>query len=161
MMREFRVSDASALYRYQSEPGYLRFSGWENRSRDSVTGFVELLCSWKVERPRTIYQLAITHRGRLIGSCGLRKETVGNSTAELCCELDPAQWQRGFAVEASLHMLSFGFGVLRLTSAWARVASGNESALRLARRLGFREDGRRRQLVSKDGFQKAMARFIG
>ncbi|HYI01987.1 GNAT family N-acetyltransferase, partial [Hyalangium sp.] len=105
---------------------------------DDVRVFVELLCRWAQELPRTKYQLAMTLGGALIGTCGVRKDSPDREDAEWGCELDPAQWGQGYAHEASRAIIAFGFETLQLRRIWARTSPENARAVRLAEDLGLR-----------------------
>jgi RimJ/RimL family protein N-acetyltransferase len=69
---------------------------------------------------------------------------------ELGYEFDPAMGGRGYATEAASVMLRLGFEGLGLHRIAARIDERNEPSLRLARRLGMRQDAR---LVDNEFFK--------
>ena len=75
VLREFRRADADTLFRYQSRAEYLEHYDRPAPTRDDVSAFVAMLCRWAEESPRSKYQLAITLADRVIGTCGVRKES--------------------------------------------------------------------------------------
>lgn len=137
LLREFLPTDVAAVLAYQSKPAYLKHYARPPPSDEEVRAFVELLCRWAREVPRTKYQLAITLGGVLIGTCGVRMEAPERPEAEYGCELDPASWGHGYALEASHALLTFGQETLHLQRILARTTPGNLAAIRLAERLGF------------------------
>lgn len=138
VLREFRPDDVAAVLAYQSQPAYLKHYGQPAPSDEEVCAFVRMLCRWAEEAPRAKYQLAIELGGSLIGTCGVRMEAPQLAEAEYGCELDPAYWGRGYALEASRAILDFGRQVLKLQRIWARTSPENLAAIRLAEALGFR-----------------------
>ena len=80
--------------------------------------------------------------GDFIGYCGL---IVGRSTAEepeIAYELLRRAHGRGYATEAAHAMLRLGFEGLGLHRIVARVDERNEPSVKLARRLGMRQEAR-------------------
>ncbi len=138
ILRDFLPTDLARVFAYQSEPAYLKHYDQPAPSEQDVRAFVEMLCRWAQEVPRTKYQLAITLGGVLIGTCGVRMEAPQRPDAEYGCELDPAYWSHGYAFEASRSILTFGQETLRLQRFWARTMPENLAAIRLAESLGFR-----------------------
>lgn len=111
VLREFVADDWRELLEYQSDPRYLRFYAWTQRTAEDVQAFVHRFVDWQREQPRTRFQLAITLRAerRLIGSCGIRKDAADAHEADLGYEIAPSHWGYGYATEAARAMLAFGF----------------------------------------------------
>ncbi|MBZ4399744.1 GNAT family N-acetyltransferase [Myxococcus sp. MISCRS1] len=137
VLRDFRREDTPSVLAYQSKPAYLEHYGHPPPTADDVRAFVELLTRWAHEVPRAKYQLAITLEGRVIGTCGVRKASAGDTVAEYGCELDPAFWGHGYAHEASRALITFGFTTLGLRRLFALTRPQNRAAIRLAQALGF------------------------
>ena len=144
VLRDFRPEDTPSVIAYQTKPAYLVRYGPPPPTVEDIRAFVEMLCRWAAEVPRTKYQLAITREGRVIGTCGVRKATPRSPVAEYGCELDPAEWRRGYALEASRALLAFAFDALELEGLFALTRPENLDAIRLAHALGFHRvaDGR-------------------
>ncbi|MCP3098116.1 GNAT family N-acetyltransferase [Myxococcus sp. K15C18031901] len=136
-LRDFRPEDAPSVVAYQSQPAYLEHYGQPPPTTEEVRAFVERLCRWATEVPRTKYQLAIVRKGRVIGTCGVRRESPGDLVAEYGCELDPAAWKHGYALEASRALIAFAFATLGIEGLFARTRPANVGAIRLAESLGF------------------------
>src|SRR5579875_1137994 len=115
VLREFEPSDWTAVLAYQSDPRYLRFSDWTERTEADARAFVGMFLGWQREVPRSKYQLAIGLREpggageRLIGNCGIRMEQPEASEAEIGYEIDPRYWGQGYATEAAGAIVQFGF----------------------------------------------------
>jgi RimJ/RimL family protein N-acetyltransferase len=73
----------------------------------------------------------------VIGFAGLRPLPDG-SELELYYGLDPRQWGRGYATEASRAVLGYGFDVLGLESIPIRTDGPNSASVAVMERLGAR-----------------------
>jgi [ribosomal protein S5]-alanine N-acetyltransferase len=131
VLREFRRDDVARVFEYQS-----RYDG-ERPAREDVQRLVDLFCHWADEEPRSKYQLAITLDGRVIGTCGVRKDVPDAVVAEFGCELDREHWGRGYAREASEALLRLAYDELGVERVIARTTADNATAIRLAERLGL------------------------
>jgi ribosomal-protein-alanine N-acetyltransferase len=146
-LREFVEEDWEEVLAYQSDPRYLRFYEWTERTEADVRAFVGQFLDWQVEAPRLKFQLAITRveAGRLIGNSGVRLARAGVREAELGYELSPAYWGQGYATEAARAMMGFGFETLGLHRICAYTVAENVASQRVMERLGMRREGRLRE----------------
>lgn len=140
ILRDFVAADWTAVHAYQSDPRYLRFYAWTERTPADAQAFVGMFLDQQTQRPRTRFQLAVVLRGngRLIGNCGVRISDPAQREASLGYELDPAHWGQGYATEAARAMLAFGFEHLHVCRVWAEVLAENEASRRVLARLGLR-----------------------
>ena len=81
----------------------------------------------------------VEHQGQLIGKAGLWR------FPEIGFIIHPDCWGRGFATEALRAVLDRAFGVHGLPKVDADVDPRNEDSLKLLKRLGFRETGRKQR----------------
>ena len=153
VLREFIEDDWQAVLAYQSTQEYLRYYPWVEREGGDVRAFVNEFIAWQGEKPRYRHQFAVTlaDNGRLIGSCGIRKEKPDESGGELGYELDPGYWGNGYATEAAREMLKFGFEHLQLHRVGSFCIAENVVSLRVLEKLGFRREGALRETVWMNG----------
>ena len=146
-LREFVEGDWPAVLAYQSEPRYLRFYVWTERTEEDVRAFVARFVAWQAAEPRLRFQLAVTLRdgGRLIGNCGIRLAKPGARTGDLGYEISPEFWGCGYATEAARAMVGFGFEELRLHRVWGECVPENSASRRVMEKLGMGNEGRLRQ----------------
>ncbi len=147
LLREFVAEDWRAVYAYQNDPRYLEFYEWEHRTEQDVKAFVQRFIDQQQESPRAKFQLAIVlpNSNKLIGNVGIRKPYVKAYHAEMGYELDPREWNNGYATEAATAMLKFAFEQSRLHRVYARVNASNGNSIRLLEKLGMRQEGRLRE----------------
>jgi len=97
--------------------------------------------------------LSIVRRsdGELLGGVGLHQLEEGAYRAEVGYWLGREHWGRGYATEAVNAVLRAAFRELGLHRIEARIYPWNRASCRVARRCGFRFEGRLRDEVQKDG----------
>lgn len=87
-----------------------------------------------------------------IGNVNLTAMHQVNRSAEFSIFIgDKSYWSVGYGPIATLQMLRHGFDDLNLHRIYLTLLQENERAYRMYRRLGFREEGRQRQSVFKNG----------
>ena len=135
LLREFSPSDVMTLSVYQGAPSYRE----HDAARADAETIVGQAMLWSEEQPRRNYQFAIaeSETSLAIGAIGLRGTDHALGEAEFGCELDPAYWGRGYAREAAVTLLGFGFRVLKLRRVIAVCAIANSRVHHLLESLGF------------------------
>ena len=101
----------------------------------------------QAERPRRRFQLVITlpEDGRAIGSCGIRRKPENDLEADIGYELAPNHWGRGYATEAALAVVGFGFRELGLHRISSWCIADNIASARVLEKIGLRLEGRLRE----------------
>ncbi|WP_135822234.1 GNAT family N-acetyltransferase [Halostella litorea] len=86
-----------------------------------------------------------------VGSVQLYPIREADGYANFGVWFHPDAWGRGYALEASAHLLDYGFSDLRLHRVSATVRAGNDASCRLCERLGFVHEGTTRETEFADG----------
>lgn len=146
ILRDFTAADWPAVMAYQNEPLYLRYNAWTHRSPEDVQEFVGWFIAHQAQNPRFKFQLAVTLKetGKLIGNCGVRKESADAQVASIGYEFAPDHWGRGYATEAARAVVDYGFRVLELHRIWAECVADNTGSAHVLEKLGMRLEGRLR-----------------
>ncbi|MDI3298413.1 MAG: GNAT family protein [Bacillota bacterium] len=98
------------------------------------------------------FAIRLLDSGRPIGSTTLRLTEPKNRLAEYGIAVaDPEARGRGYGLEATRLVLRYGFDELNLHRIELRVFAFNQRAYRMYLRAGFREEGRRREALFRDG----------
>jgi RimJ/RimL family protein N-acetyltransferase len=152
-LRAVERQDAPLIYRWFNDPVVMDGWGWSApaRSMHTVAAQVE---EWlgreaAVGRPEAL--IAESLAGDPIGLIIVRIDRPEARAVELSLLVDAAHWGQGFGIDmmqTTLEACFDGWGVHRVG---IRVEEGNERALALYRRLGFKEEGRLRQAAFRDG----------
>jgi len=146
-LRDFREGDWPAVLAYQSDPLYLRYYEWAERTPEAVQEFVQMFIDQPREVLRTCFQLVVTLKSnrQLIGNCGIRMSAPSARQAEIGYELSPQAWGRGYTSEAGRAILEFGFNELRLHRIIAWCNADNLASVHLLEKLGMQLEGRLRE----------------
>jgi [ribosomal protein S5]-alanine N-acetyltransferase len=98
--------------------------------------------------------IELTDSGEMVGTVGLLRFDFEHRRAEVGYELARREWGRGLATEATAAVVRYGFSVMKLHAIEAGVLPDNHRSVRVLQRLGFVEEGLRRDyLYVKGRFQ--------
>jgi len=147
ILRDFVEDDWHEVLTYQSDPLYLRYYEWTERTPDAVQEFVGWFLDYQKQEPRIKFQLAITLKSnnQLIGNCGIRMETANAPQADIGYELDPKHWNHGYATEAAHAIVDFGFSSFNLHRVWSWCVADNLGSAHILEKLGMHLEGRLRE----------------
>ena len=147
ILREFKKEDWPDVLAYQSDPRYLRYYEWTERTPIAVQEFVQMFLDQQRAEPRLKFQLAITRKDnqQLIGNCGIRLKSAAAHEGDIGYELDPNYWGQGYTSEAARAMVTFGFSELSLHRIWSWCVADNVGSARVLDKLGMVLEGRLRE----------------
>jgi len=84
-----------------------------------------------------------------IGNCGIHHINWVNRTAEIGMNIgNKSYWNKGFGTEATILLTAFAFHILNLHNVMLRVLDCNPRAIHIYEKIGFKEIGRRREVVT-------------
>ena len=143
ILREFVEEDWEAVLQYQSDPLYLRYYAWTQRSEADAREFVGWFLDHQRQSARTRFQLAVVLKaeGKLIGSCGVRVNDPDLREGDIGYELDSRYWGQGYATEAAREIVRFGFEERGLHRLEARCVAENVGSARVLEKIGMRQEG--------------------
>ena len=145
-LRDFAPDDFEAFYATSNDPEYRRFYSERETTPAFWREIFEHILSRTTAKDRTAFQLAIClPSGELVGTCGVRIESLEHQQASFGCAIGRVFWGQGYAFEASRCILDFGFASLPIHRIYAETISENRRAKALAERLGMRLEGELRQ----------------
>src|SRR5262245_18650600 len=147
ILRDFLKDDWQAVLDYQSDPLYLRYNAWTERTPESVQEFVGWFLNQQLQEPRIKFQLAIILKSnnQLIGNCGVRMDRFDSVEADVGYELDPKHWNHGYATEAAHAIVDFGFSHFGVHRIWANCIAENAGSAHVLEKLGMKSEGRFRE----------------
>ena len=147
ILREFVEEDWQRAYEYESDPLYLRYYEWTERTPESVKEFIGWFLAHQKQMPRYKFQLAIILKSNnlLIGNCGVRMDKVDALEADIGYELDPKYWNHGYATEAAHVIVDFGFNRFGVHRIWAHCIADNTGSAHVLEKLGMQREGRLRE----------------
>jgi len=146
ILRDFVKDDWQRVLEYQSDPLYLRYYEWTERTPEAVQEFVGWFLDNEKQKPRINFQLAVTLKSnhQLIGNCGIRMDKANALQADIGYELDPKHWNYGYATEAAHAIVDFGFSSFGLHRVWSWCVADNLGSAHVLEKLGMRREGQLR-----------------
>ena len=152
-LRAVERQDVSLLHRWFNDQVVMNGWGWSApaRSLHNVTGLVEDWLALEIAYGRPEALVAESLAGDPIGLVVVHVDRPEARSVELSLLVDADHWRQGFGIDmmqTTLEACFDGWGIHRIG---VRVEDGNEPALALYRRLGFKEEGRLRQAAFCDG----------
>ena len=152
-LRAVERHDVPVLHRWFNDPIVMEGWGWSApaRSMHMVADQVEDWLAREAAFGRPEALVAESLAGDPIGLAIVRVDRPEARSVELSLLVDADRWGQGFGIDmmqATLEACFDGWGLHRIG---VRVEEGNERALTLYRRLGFKEEGRLRQAAFHDG----------
>jgi [ribosomal protein S5]-alanine N-acetyltransferase len=147
LLRDFVKDDWQRVLEYQSNPLYLRYYEWTERTPGAVQEFVGWFLNHQSQEPRIKFQLAVVLKSsnQLIGNCGVRMNEANALEADIGYELDPKQWNHGYATEAAHAIVDFGFSRFDVHRIWSWCVADNVGSAHVLEKLGMRLEGRLRE----------------
>ncbi|MDQ3004105.1 MAG: GNAT family N-acetyltransferase [Chloroflexota bacterium] len=147
ILRDFVKDDWQEVMAYQSDPLYLRYNDWTERTPEAVQEFVGWFLDQQQQNPRIKFQLAVVLKSnnQLIGNCGVRMNDVDAHEADIGYELNPKQWNHGYATEAASAIIDFGFSRFGVHRIWASCVAENVGSAHVLEKLGMQLEGRLRE----------------
>ena len=147
ILRDFVKDDWQRVLEYQSDPLYLRYNGWIERTPEAVQEFVGWFLDHQEQKPRIKYQLAVVLKSthQLIGNCGIRMDEADAIEADTGYELDSKHWNHGYATEAAHVIVDFGFRRFGVHRIWAACIAENSGSAHVMEKLGMKLEGKFRE----------------
>jgi [ribosomal protein S5]-alanine N-acetyltransferase len=136
LLRQLMPDDARQLYLLNSDPEVLRYTGdLPYTSIEEARTFILRYNQY------SLYQcgrLAMIEKetGWFIGWCGLKYRVFEDET-ELGYRLKKEFWNRGFATEAALACIRYGFQELKRSCIIGRVLKANKASIRVLEKIGM------------------------
>ncbi len=140
VLREWELSDLSAVQEYASDPVSVQFMIWGPNSEEETQQFLQEAQAWRVATPRTRWEMAVTLRGeeRVIGGCGLTADPKVPGETQLGYILNKRFWKLGYGTEAAAALVDWGRRELGLKAVWCTCHAENRPSYRLMEKLGMK-----------------------
>lgn len=148
ILREAVPSDAAAVFRYQSDPDVMRYTGeppWQTleETEQRLASYPDFETygygRWQV------FEKHLGDNAQSIGFAGLKflaaEGPGGCDEVDLGFRFLPDRWGRGYATECGRDLIRFGFEDLLLAEIVAYALPANDASRHVLLKLGFVDDG--------------------
>ena len=145
LLRPLTAADAEALLAYRGRDDVSRYVPFEPMSRDDI---LELIAGRWARTELTDEGQSLTLGAQLAGTGELAGDVMlfwhsrEHAGGEVGYVFNPALGGHGYATEAARAMLRLGFEGIGLHRIVARIDERNEPSVKLAARLGMRQEAR-------------------
>jgi [ribosomal protein S5]-alanine N-acetyltransferase len=146
------LRDAPALLGILGDPEVTRYHNVRTfTALVDAHAAVERLQQRYAARDTIRWAIELVEHGEMIGTVGLLRFDFEHRRAEVGYEIARRWWGRGLAPEAAAAVIGYGFSVLGLHQIEAGVLPGNDASVRVLQKLGFTEEGMRRDYLYFNG----------
>jgi len=152
VLRSFQEGDFEDTYILCSHPDICRYIRPPMTREQVVTHIADRMQPWTFEEEKW-YSLTVKRKGasRVIGEVVFRLESIADRRAEIGYRFHPDAQGKGYALEANKALVALLFRVLDLHKLVAYCHSVNAASRRLLTRLGFTEEGCKRDHMFSEG----------
>jgi [ribosomal protein S5]-alanine N-acetyltransferase len=144
--------DAAALLRILGDPEVTRYHNMPTLTTlAEAQEALERLAQRYAARQTVRWAIELIEHGEMIGTVGLLRFDFELRRAEVGYEIARRFWGRGLTPEAVAAVIRYGFAVLGLHRLEAGVLPGNDASVRVLQKIGFLEEGTRRDYLHFKG----------
>ena len=146
--------DAAGLLAVLGNPEVTRYHNVPTiTTLTDAQALLERLAQRQAARDTIRWAIELAEHSGMIGTVGLLRFDFEHRHAEVGYEIGQHWWGRGLIPEAAAAVIQYGFSVLGLHRIEAGVLPGNNASVRVLQKLGFLEEGTRRDYLHfKGGF---------
>lgn len=155
-LREMTEEDWVDVHAYASQERVSLYQPWGPNSEDDTKAFVQQILEDARKENRTRYVLAIIHKehDQLIGAGELTIKDEQNGSGEIGYIVHPDYWGQGYATEAAVLLLTFGFERCALHRIAATCDPRNSRSAKVLEKVGMTKEGRiRHHIKLKEGWR--------
>jgi RimJ/RimL family protein N-acetyltransferase len=152
--------DAAALLAVLGDPEVTRYHNVPTLTTlAEAQAALERLEQRYAARDTIRWAIELVEHSEMIGTVGLLRFDFEHRHAEVGYEIARRWWGRGFVPEAAAAVIRYGFFVLGLHRIEAGVLPGNDPSARVLQKLGFLEEGTRRDYLYSKGHFRSLRWF--
>ena len=141
-LRKMHVEDCADMYEYSKRDDVTEYLLWSpHPNRIHTKKYLEYIMTRYDEGEFYDWAIELTAEKKMIGTCGFTTFDFANNSAEVGYVINPAYQKQGYAPEALLEVMMFGFLDLNLHRIEARYMDGNDASRRVMDKLGMKYEG--------------------
>lgn len=135
-MREFQLEDAEGMYELNNDPDVIRYTGDDPfASIEATRDFIRNYDAYRKFGTGRL-TLLLKETSQYIGWCGLKYDPNSADT-DIGFRLLKKFWNKGYATEASLRTLEYGFNDLMLKKIIGRAMRENIPSIKVLKKIGM------------------------
>lgn len=136
-LRQFQTSDAYEIFKLNEDPDVIRYTGDESFS--AIEEAEKFIASYDQYQRYNCGRLAVILKetNEFLGWCGLKYMEEEKET-DLGFRFHKKFWNKGYATEASIACLNYGFNTLCLEEIIAHAMNDNKASIKVLEKLGMK-----------------------
>jgi len=140
--RKLSMKDADTIFHYASDPEVTRYVLFPtHKSMDDTFAFIQINLDKYKDGETASWGVTLKETGELIGTADFVWWNVYHKKAEVGYCLAKEHWNQGFATEALMSLVHFGFTHLNLHRIEARCFEENIASSRVIEKAGMHKEG--------------------
>lgn len=157
LLRPYLLADRDDIFEYASQTAvtdWVRFA--THVTKADTEKFLQQRLAEQQSGERIGWAIELIAERKVIGGCGFLNIAELDKRAEFGYVINPRYWSKGFATEAALAAVPYGFAKLGLHRIEAFTFPANTGSVRVLEKCGFRREG----LLREREFQKGAFRDL-
>lgn len=162
LLRPVKRSDISCFLKWFNDPEVAQYLAWYLPMTEmSEEKFIEELGTTRAKSDAPfVIEVVEGTSAKAIGICGLHQIDAKDRSAAFGIVIGEKDcWSKGYGAEAARLLIDYGFQQLNLHRISSTALAFNERSITLHKKLGFREEGRLRQTMFKNGEYHDLLQF--
>jgi RimJ/RimL family protein N-acetyltransferase len=160
-LRPVKRSDITHFLKWFNDPEIIQYLGaYLPMTEMAEEKFIEELGARAQTQVLLIIEAIEGGSNKPVGNCALNGINSKDHAAMFGIGIgEKDYWGKGYGTEAARLLVNYGFGQLNLHRIFSTALAYNERSLRLHRKVGFKEEGRARQAMFKNGQYHDLVHF--
>ena len=162
LLRPFKRSDISDFLNWFNDPELVQYLDmYLPMTEMSEEKFIEELGTTRA-RSDALFVIEVIEGAstKPIDNCGLHQIDSKDQNANFGIIIgEKDYWSKSYGTEAAKLVINYGFQQLNLHRIYSNAVAFNERSIKLHKKVGFREEGRLRQAMFKNGQYHDMVQF--
>jgi len=154
LLRPVKRSDISYFLKWFNDPEVIQYLGiYLPMTEMSEEKYIEELGTTRARSDaRFVIEVIEGASTKPIGNCGLHQISAKDHNAIFGIAIgEKDYWSKSYGTEAARLLINYGFQQLNLHRISSSAIAFNERSIKLHKKVGFREEGRLRQAMFKNG----------
>ena len=141
-LRRMKPDDCADMFDYARRDDVTEYLLWEPHPNKAHTKkYLEYIKTRYGEGEFYDWALELDSEQKMIGTCGFSSFDFANNSAEVGYVINPVYHGCGYATEALIEVMAFGFMELNLHRIEARYMEGNDASRRVMDKCGMKYEG--------------------
>ena len=142
-VRDFKPDDLDEFHKLAQNPDIYKYMPWGPNSEEDTRNFIQMSIEQGSKESRRFFDVPIilkeTHL--IVGCIGMRVSSFLHKKADMGYWIKKELWGQGFATEATLGILNFGFQKLKMNKIYATADPENPASIRVLEKIGMKKEG--------------------